>query len=105
MTCDRCRGACCESFTLFASDVRMPNADTTRWVSLHAIAQHEAYTFACPCRVLTPEGRCGIYADRPEVCRVMPVGGSHCFDMVRRHRTAEQYQTIRDHWDPAVIHG
>lgn len=102
MRCDACRGACCETFILPASDLL--DDDVSRWLALHASRRQNLLEFDCRCTKLTAEGRCGIYEDRPSLCRTFAVGGSACLDAVRRRRTPEQYQLIRDDGDPTEIH-
>lgn len=109
MNCLACAGACCETFALPVSDILPPGSDEWRWIKLHArehvdVDDREMLEFDVPCSKLTPAGRCGIYDDRPLMCRTYPAGGADCFDAVRRRRTPEQYQLIRDPQDPERIH-
>lgn len=104
MNCERCRGACCETFMIPASDIDVPGDDASRWLALHATPRGRQLEFECRCTKLTAEGRCGIYADRPSLCQIFPVGGPDCLDAVRSRRTPEQYTVIRDPDDPERIH-
>lgn len=83
-------------------DLHTPGVDEWRWLRLHGQIEGRGddLRFECRCTALTPEGRCGIYAERPQVCRTYPPGGQDCLDTVRRRRTAEEYQRIRDAGDP-----
>lgn len=105
MNCERCRGACCESFSLPAITILSPTADARRWIELHGTNRpgHMLH-FECRCTALTAEGRCGIYETRPQVCRVFKAGGVDCLDTLRRRRTPEEYQAIREDGDPETIH-
>lgn len=104
MNCAECRGACCEEFALELADVRMPTPDVHRWLMAHAEQEDDgAIRFECRCRHLTPAGRCDIYADRPNVCRVYQPGGTDCLETVGRRRTLGDYQRIREASDPRVL--
>ncbi len=103
MRCEVCGGACCEDFELPAADVAAlpPDADKAWWFALHGSAAPGEYVrFDCACTKLTNEGRCGIYDKRPNLCRDMRPGGLDCLAWVRRRRTREQYERIRDEADP-----
>jgi Fe-S-cluster containining protein len=109
VNCQACRGACCEEFTIPATDVRPPGPDERRWLELHATSQEHILAprelrFECRCTALTSEGRCSIYSMRPMVCVVYKAGGPDCLDTVRRRRTPEDYQRIREAGDPERIH-
>jgi Fe-S-cluster containining protein len=85
-------------------DLRLPDGDAVRWLALHATPTPGYLEFECRCTKLTADGRCGIYEDRPLVCKVFAPGGADCLDTVRRRRTPEQYLRIRDAGDPERIH-
>jgi Fe-S-cluster containining protein len=114
MKCQECRGACCETFDVPMTDVR-PIADDPgtyqdrlRWIGLHGQTITEGpirFRFACKCTALTEAGACGLYDDRPTVCRDMPVGGAECLEAVRNRRTPLEYTRIRDDDDPRSLHG
>ncbi|MCG3774250.1 MAG: hypothetical protein JW395_1068 [Nitrospira sp.] len=111
MKCEECRGACCESFTTEIA-VNPPSADAQRWIRLHSsavppkfhkdafavtVAETNAWeelTFECRCTKLTPEGRCGIYEDRPLICELFIAGSRRCLETVKQRRTVEDYQRI-----------
>lgn len=104
MDCRACRGACCESFSLPAPMVKVPPPDGKRWLELHATKDGPLLEFECRCTKLKADGSCGIYDDRPDVCRVFRPGGPGCLETVRKRRTTEQYTTIRGPQDPPRIH-
>lgn len=108
MDCQKCAGACCSDVMIPTQHVYTPDADTARWLRLHAVAVDtiagEQLRFEARCTALTPEGACGIYEDRPTVCREFMRSSSDCLDAVRRRRTPEQYQAIRESIDPETIH-
>lgn len=116
MKCSECRGACCEEVIIPRCAVTMPDDDAVRWFELRGeyaplellegIELPEAgLRLEVPCTKLTEDGRCGIYEERPNVCAAYEAGGADCLDTVRRRRTPEDYQRIRDPEDPEVIHG
>ena len=91
--CEKCRGACCESLLIPAAP--QAGADVLRWLTLHGEAIGESrIELDCKCRKLGPEGRCAIYADRPEVCRIYEPGSVDCVETVLRRRTPEQAREI-----------
>lgn len=116
MNCERCKGACCEAFSLPVSDLSgVPNDDALTWVLLHGDTgsasperpdHWDGYVeFECSCKALDQFGSCSIYQDRPQVCRDFERGGVDCLEMVKRRRTPAEYQIIRDGDDPLTIHG
>lgn len=96
MNCRVCRGACCESFERPAQAVTLMTPDIVEWVKLHDASGR--------CTALTPTGRCGIYDDRPLVCRLFVPGGIECLETVRTRRTPGEYCLIREPHDPERIH-
>ena len=107
MKCYKCRGACCETFSLPLTDLRPPGADARRWVMLHGQTIDDGVLrveFECACTVLSENGSCSIYSDRPQVCRDMTVGGDECLHLVRTRRSPSQYAVIREEIDPLTIH-
>lgn len=93
--CQACRGACCESFFVREVDIRMPGPDSRRWLTLHGTERQGGWIeFECRCTKLTPEGRCGIYADRPLTCVVFEPGGEDCRAAVHARRSPEEAEAI-----------
>ncbi len=80
-----------------------PGPDELRWLVLHGKRDGPYLSLECKCSALTAEGRCGIYADRPMVCRVYQPGGADCLKTVKARRTPEQYQEIREDGDPLTL--
>ena len=74
---EQCQGACCVFLGVFLS---APSEQldflVTRGIPVVATTNEEVQYAMVPqrCQHLTPEGRCGIYASRPEVCRTFPTG-------------------------------
>lgn len=103
MDCLACGGACCETMVIPLSAIRPPSADAARWLQLHGVMSGRTIEFECRCTKLTPEGRCGIYADRPQGCADFKPGSGECLRTVKARRTPEQYQLIRGEADPATL--
>jgi Fe-S-cluster containining protein len=105
--CEACRGACCETMQLPFTLFKNLDSDAVSWVLLHGRVRvvQQAVELETPCKELK-EGRCGIYGSptRPLMCSLYPAGGADCLSAVRRRRTAEQYEQIRDPQDPKRIH-
>jgi Fe-S-cluster containining protein len=74
--CDHCTGKCCRYFSL---PIKTPETwadyDEVRWFLAHGqtviyVDEGNWYLLVMTrCGYLTPENRCGIYADRPAICR------------------------------------
>ena len=74
--CDHCTGKCCRYFSL---PIKTPETwddyDEIRWFLAHGqclvyLDQGTWYLMVLsPCQYLMPDNRCGIYHDRPFVCR------------------------------------
>lgn len=79
-----------------------PIADAQRWLELHATVKNFSpqLTFECRCTMLTVEGRCAIWEDRPLVCELFIAGSKACLDTVRQRRSVEDFQRIREEDDP-----
>ncbi len=89
-------------------DLNLPNAAALEWLFARA-AGHDLggyLRFESRCPHLTKCGGCDLHDTplKPRVCIEYEPGGSDCLDTVRRRRTPEQYQLIRDEGDPARIH-
>lgn len=107
MKCVVCRGACCEEIVLTSSIIGADfPAVAVEFLTARGTPAAEEGTFAlnCVCPKLNEEGLCSIHEDKPLACALEPVGGAACLDAVRRRRTPEQYQAIRDDEDPEEIH-
>ncbi len=101
MDCEKCRGGCCREFAVPFTGVK---TDEDQWIAHHGTLRDGWIYFECPCRKLSPEGRCSIYATRPDICKRYPPGGPDCLETVRRRRTATEYAAIREASDPESIH-
>ena len=84
--CSICLGACCESIVI----PWPPSVEGKRWLFYHASrgTDHGA-ELECRCSKLAA-GRCGIYADRPTVCRTYLPGCPACVSAVMRRRDGQQ---------------
>ena len=92
--CIVCRGACCETFSIPLS-FKEPKDDVSRWLRLHGNKnERHSLEFECRCTVLSPEGTCLIYEDRPNVCKVYPAGGRDCLSTLKARRTPEEIEKI-----------
>lgn len=74
--CDHCVGKCCRYFSLPIPTPRSrADYDEIRWYLAHGqtLVYVDEGTWhlmvMSPCRYLTADHRCGIYHDRPEICR------------------------------------
>jgi len=101
--CDKCHGACCESLHLRLEGT----AARMEWLAAFAARQLPGpgamVELEVRCSQLTAKGRCGIYEERPTICRNYVAGGEACLDVVKRRRTAYEYQQIRDDEDPPEL--
>ena len=104
--CNICRGACCESLLFPLSGM---NAEHAEFMKIRGrpigigIVEIEAR-----CKSLNAKGQCGVYKERPDLCRQFEVGGTLCLDTVRRRRPAsadaildalESQMTLHEHAD------
>lgn len=74
--CDYCTGKCCR---YFATPIETPTTwddyDSIRWYLAHGgtmVYVHEETWYlmvSSDCQYLLPDHRCGIYHDRPKICR------------------------------------
>jgi Fe-S-cluster containining protein len=97
MNCRLCKGACCEEAV--ADESVVLSRDVTRWITLHR--QEDGGSGRCT--ALQSDGLCAIYSERPMVCALYAPGGPDCLATVARLRTPEQYQAIRDAYDPPTL--
>lgn len=74
--CDHCIGKCCRYFSLpIETPTTWDDFDAIRWYLAHGrtiIYVHESIWYLLvmtKCQYLTRDFRCGIYHDRPKVCR------------------------------------
>lgn len=86
VTCDACDALCCR-YT--ATQIDTPTAkrdyDFIRWYLLHrdvsVFIDHEEdwyLEFSTPCEMLQANQQCGIYEERPRICRQHGIGASDC---------------------------
>jgi Fe-S-cluster containining protein len=107
VNCLECRGACCEE--LVVPFVALINASSSvaeaEWMGVRASSIEDGRArFDVRCPKLDACGRCSVHDEKPLICAVYPAGGPDCLDVVRRRRTADQYQRIREAGDPESIH-
>lgn len=74
--CDYCTGKCCRYFSLPIDEpTGWDDFDVIRWYLAHGRAMvyvHEETWYllvSSDCQYLLPDNRCGIYEDRPKICR------------------------------------
>lgn len=83
--CKECGGACCEGIQF---NFKGLSPDFVKWAGFHGEQDGERVTFNCRCTHLTSRGRCGIYEERPEVCRKFEVGSPSCLAAIHKYRGA-----------------
>ena len=74
--CDFCTGVCCRYFSLpIHNPTTWNDFDTIRWFLAHAktviyVEKEQWYILVnTTCQYLLPDNRCGIYLNRPQICR------------------------------------
>lgn len=88
--CEICKGACCESIIL---PISFKDKDAQRWLDLHGERSEMGIRLDCKCKALV-DGRCSIYDDRPEVCRVFEVGSAGCLLALNTRRDEETISRV-----------
>ena len=80
--CEYCEGACCKYFGL---PMKVPNKDIERWLKFHKGVTYDKKKILIdiPCKNLV-DGKCKIYRDRPNVCKVYQVGCESCLESIER---------------------
>lgn len=95
-SCRVCKGACCEELTV--SPPRW--APWTRaWLMARGLNPKTVplgVRLESRCPQLLCSGRCGIYQDRPLVCRAYPVGSEDCLEVINRRRTPDHAKAIKE---------
>jgi len=94
--CEDCGGACCEDVMVPVSPVLCGPAGRGWLGTRGELVRRDGelhVRLEAPCPELSG-GRCGIYSDRPHICRIFPVGGDDCVDVIRRRRV-EYYERLR----------
>ena len=81
--CHLCQGACCESIVFDESQL---SEDHKTWLSLHGNKKFGMIEIETKCKKLDKCGKCSIYENRPEMCRVFSVGGNACINTIKRRR-------------------
>lgn len=74
--CDRCTALCCRYFALGIDDPETPeDYDDIRWYlaheNVHVFIEDDDWYLSVQtrCQFLQDDNRCGIYEDRPKICR------------------------------------
>lgn len=74
--CDRCTALCCRYFALEIDEPETPeDFDDVRWYlaheNVHLFIEDDEWYLAVQtrCQYLLDDNRCGIYEDRPKICR------------------------------------
>lgn len=80
--CAYCTGLCCRYFTVaLDTPTNWNDFDNIRWYMMHgrvsAYVDEGAWYLcvAADCRHLLPDNRCGVYEDRPQICRDYKTSG------------------------------
>ena len=105
--CERCSALCCRYFALpLDNPTTVRDYDNIRWYLLHEnvvvfIEKRQWYIgFMSKCKHLQPDNRCGIYHQRPRVCREYSTdtcdyhGGEYEFEKL--FTSAEQLREYAD---------
>jgi hypothetical protein len=102
MKCIVCKGACCEEIVLTSAIIGadFPKVAVEFLEARGIPTGNGCYAISARCPKLTDDGLCSIHEDKPLACALEPVGGEACYSAVRRRRTKEDYQEIRDDDDP-----
>jgi Fe-S-cluster containining protein len=90
--CLACRGACCVSL-IFKLPVNVRDVLPVIWFGVDGQERDGFWVAERPCSKLL-DGRCGIYPDRPAVCRDLTPGADACLAALGLHRTPEQIAAI-----------
>lgn len=89
MTCEECKGACCESIAVYLPGL---SKDEFRYLSYHGeITDKErggrkGVRLLAKCQWLGDNGKCAIYPTRPRVCRDYRQGSEGCLEAIKRFR-------------------
>lgn len=89
--CAVCKGACCETMLLDLRKVMSP--DVLRWFELHGEQESNGTRLNCACSKLK-NGKCSIWDDRPQVCKMYEVGSQACRNAVRTRRAEYKAEEI-----------
>lgn len=80
----RCTGHCCDGFTLNQSPGKLAalaaggDADAAKIIGLIRVKSYgegNRFLLRYRCKALLANGDCGVYEERPEMCRRYPDGG------------------------------
>ena len=88
--CEICGGSCCKSIAL----PRQWFEGSIDWVKLHGSLEDDRVRFNQPCSKFC-NGKCTIYAERPNACKTYPVGCDSCLRVIRIF-VPEKEQEIRE---------
>ena len=93
IVCEHCTAVCCKYLALpLDTPTRPRDFDDLRWYLMHehisVFIEDGAWyiQFATRCRNLQADNRCGVYANRPQICREYKAGecdyesGSHDYE-------------------------
>lgn len=73
--CERCGGQCCKVIKIFIG--KEIDADVAEWLDMHGEYTEGYIILPAPCKHLV-DGKCGIYKNRPKICRDYKVYGDRC---------------------------
>lgn len=80
--CEKCKGACCETLMLPVEDFK-----GVMFLRGRTVGHFKGgVLLSCKCSYLTSEGKCGIYEQRPSLCRTFEVGSGGCLETLKAVR-------------------
>jgi Fe-S-cluster containining protein len=91
--CEVCQGACCEVIPVPLNPLELTQ-DRIRHLRMRGLVIGTEVLLNCRCSNLTGLGTCGIYEDRPQVCREFAVGSPDCRKAVTLLRPMYQAKKI-----------
>lgn len=91
--CDLCAGSCCESMVV-PVELGMLSSQDKRFFRLRGDFEAGGLRVDAACRALGSDGRCTVYASRPEACRTYEVGSPACRAAVAARRSVHEARAI-----------
>ena len=82
MTCEECKGACCESMVI---GLRGFSSEQQKYFEYHGELTDKGVRLLTKCKHLI-NGKCNIYPMRPQICRDYKEGSESCKEAIKRFR-------------------
>ncbi len=102
--CSYCTALCCRYFSVpIDAPTTREDFDNLRWFMLHGrvtVYVEDATWYLCvysDCKHLLPDNRCGIYEDRPQICREYSVNRCEYDDSGLHQRLFETPEQIAEY--------